>query len=162
MNCECCGRNTFALGSLGPYCFECALTTIFEHRDRGRRNMSDKIKVGDRVEARVYGRATVIGEHIAFGGKRWLWIEYDSGHECYGVQATQLTRIEPEPVVLTPKYAVGQRVRLCGANTATEVIENRIACRLESGGYYYEDILEPIPEPCPECKGSGVASEGEA
>ena len=121
--------------------------------------MSDKIKVGDRVEARVYGRATVIGEHIAFGGKRWLWIEYDSGHECYGVQATQLTRIEPEPVVLTPKYGVGQRVNFIGQGKV-HLAGVEVGYHSEKwGGLWAESLLEPIPTPCPTCKGSGKASE---
>ena len=124
--------------------------------------MSDKIKVGDRVEARVYGRATVIGEHIAFGGKRWLWIEYDSGHECYGVQATQLTRIEPEPVTLTPKYRIADSLRFKGGNRETAPIRvtGIIIGYLDEDNYFWREAeLEPVPEPCDKCKGSGVASE---
>ena len=124
--------------------------------------MSDAIKVGDRVEARVYGRATVIGEHIAFGGKRWLWIEYDSGHECYGVQATQLTHIEPEPVTvtLTPKYKVGQEVMGIGSGSRYILGEYAIAYYVGHGeGWMPERAIKPVPTPCPTCKGSGKASE---
>ena len=115
-----------------------------------------EIKVGDRVKAPVYGRATVIGEHIAFGGKRWLWIEYDSGHECYGVQATQLTRIEP--VVLTPKYSVGSKVRLKEEHTtATHIVEIQgvsVAYTFENWATRLEKDLEPV---CLHCKGTGVS-----
>ena len=155
MNCECCGRNTFALGSLGPYCFECALTTIFEHRDRGRRNMSE-IKVGDRVRGAFTGRS---GTVIAITEQR-AWIR-NSG-EPFTIPLCNLTHIEPEPVTvtLTPKYKVGQEVMGIGSGSRYILGEYAIAYYVGHGeGWMPERAIKPVPTPCPTCKGSGKASE---
>ena len=155
MNCECCGRNTFALGSLGPYCFECALTTIFEHRDRGRRNMSDKIKVGDRVLNPGFGERTV----VAVDGNS-AWIRDKDGWQCVA-KLSNLTRIVPEPVTLTAKYAVGQRLLSRKGNfVVVKAISLTTRYEFEGWkGFWPEENYKPVPAPCPTCKGSGKASE---
>lgn len=145
MNCECCSRPTFALGSLGPYCFECALITILEHRDRRRRNMSDEIKVGGRVQTTTYGEeGTVLAVY-----KDWAWIDFGGPSPCMLVRKF-LTLISPDPVTLTPKYRVGQNMRFQGGIYPIE----KVVVAYELTGWFGlrgEDNLEPVPEPCPEC-----------
>ena len=123
------------------------------------------IKVGDRVHDFCYGNGTALALHLAAGGECWVWSEYDKPKTCYGTRITDLTRIEPEKVVLTPRFAVGQRLRLRGDHSHI-FIADRIEILYQDSGNpmqsWYEDALEPVPEPCPECKGSGIASEGGA
>jgi len=75
---------------------------------------------------------------------------------------TDLTRIEPEPVV--PKYAVGQRVKI--KNDALECYDEigqvvHLGYYVTRPGYWgiwvNESKLEPVPEPCSACKGTGKA-----
>ena len=122
--------------------------------------MNDKIKVGDRVRGNHGGAAwTVVG---IGGNTAWL----RAGKDNYTVRLLEvLTRIEPEKVVLTPKYAVAQRLRTSPLrlNTTADniyVVKGPVVgYELESGGWLPESLLSPIPDPCPECGGSGVASE---
>ena len=123
------------------------------------------IKVGDRVHDFCYGNGTALALHLAADGECWVWSEYDKPKTCYGTRITDLTHIEPEPVVLTPKYAVAQRLRTSPLrlNTTADniyVVKGPVVgYELESGGWLPESLLSPIPDPCPECGGSGVASE---
>jgi hypothetical protein len=133
--------------------------------------MSDKIEVGDRVHDFCYGNGTALALHLAADGECWVWSEYDKPKTCYGTRITDLTRIEPEKVALT----VGQKVRLSVGSS-----EGRVGIIKDLREEAYVEIddsrettvhwpplriwklsseLEPVPSPCPECKGSGVASE---
>ena len=129
--------------------------------------MNDTIKVGDRVHDFCYGNGTVLALHLASDGECWVWSEYDKPKTCYGTRVTDLTRIEPEPHTLT----VGQKVRLS---------EGRVGIIKDLREEAYVEIddsrettvhwpplriwklsseLEPVPAPCPTCKGGGKASE---
>ena len=119
--------------------------------------MSDKIEVGDRVRISVYGGfhdATVLALDAD-----WAWVLQDHDRRGYtSVPLAKLTRIEPEKVVLTPKYAVGREVQFQGGIYSIE----KVVVAYELTGWFglrAEDSLEPAPEPCPKCKGSGKASE---
>jgi len=118
------------------------------------------IQVGELVKVVPWkGFAKVLSLHTASTGKQWAWIEWEDGY-CASVKAADLTRIEPEKV--TPKYAVNQRRRLRGDHSHIFVADRIKILYQDSGNpteSWYEDALEPVPEPCPECKGSGVASE---
>ena len=121
--------------------------------------MSDTIKVGDRVRGASFGNGTVIGLHTAKDGGSWAWVEYDDEPDCFGSKVQNLTRIEPEPVMLRPKYKKDERVRTKGGR---EITVDRVFIGYESQPcleWWEEDQLEPAPEPCPKCKGSGKASE---
>ena len=122
--------------------------------------MSDKIEVGDRVHDFCYGNGTVLALHLALDGECWVWSEYDKPKTCYGTRITDLTRLDPEPVTLTPKYAVGQEVKFQGGIYSISIEKVVVAYELTGWfGLRAEDSLEPAPEPCPKCKGSGKASE---
>jgi hypothetical protein len=136
--------------------------------------MNDTIKVGDRVETRNSHRTGCV--QGIYHDQAWILLDSD---EMETLHLSVLTRIEPEPVVLTPKYAIGQNVTIKGAGRAGEQTVYRIAEVADTIRYalewdasplgsisagrtlatYTADQLEPVPEPCPECKGSGVASE---
>jgi len=127
--------------------------------------MSDKIEVGDRVRTTWGEEGIVLGIHTNSSGERWLWTEFDKSHQCWGFTDEQFTRIEPEKVVLTPKYAVAQRLRTSPlrlnitADNIYVVKSPAVGYELESGGWLPESLLFPVPTPCPTCKGSGKASE---
>ena len=132
--------------------------------------MNDTIKVGDRVRTIWNHEGTVLAIHVNKSGQRWIWTEFDKG-DCHGFRDTDFTRIEPEKVALT----VGQKVRLSVGSS-----EGRVGIIKDLREEAYVEIddsrettvhwpplriwklsseLEPVPSPCPECKGSGVASE---
>jgi len=123
--------------------------------------MNDTIKVGDRVYRWVDRDA---GYVLRATRGPWAWIERDDGtFRTVGLGSLALTRIEPEKVVLTPKYGKGDRVRGRHSHqiyTIEEPID--IKYRTAEGFNVTEHEVCPVPEPCPECKGSGVASEGGA
>jgi len=117
--------------------------------------MSDKIKVGDRVRISVYDGfhdATVLALDAD-----WAWVLQDHDRRGYtSVSLAKLTLISPEPVTLRAKYGVGQRVRstLTGL-TYTIKGPIRATYRMTNGFVVDESNLEPVPTPCPTCKGSG-------
>ena len=115
-----------------------------------------EIKVGDRVLNPGFGERTV----VAVDGNS-AWIRDKDGWQCVA-KLSNLTRIEPELVVLTPKYAAGQRLRLRGDHSHIFVADRIEILYQDSGNpmqSWYEDVLEPVPTPCRTCKGSGKASE---
>ena len=123
--------------------------------------MNDTIRVGDRVETLKTHRTGCVSS--IYGDKAWVLL--DSG-ELDTVYLDVLTRIEPEKAVLTPKYAVGEEVQsyVVGIKKARwTVVEARVdyLVKLPDGtlDHRVEFQLEPAPEPCPKCKGSGKASE---
>jgi len=122
--------------------------------------MNDTIKVGDRVYRWVDRDA---GYVLRATRGPWAWIERDDGtFRTVGLGSlAKLTPIEPEPVALTPKYGVGQEVESpAGKRTICQVF---VAYRMRDYvAWWAEGQLEPVPAPCPECKGSGKASEGGA
>jgi len=111
------------------------------------------IKVGDRVRGIRSGNDWVV---MGIDGDL-AWLKSDEG-EYTERFCEVLTRIEPEPVVLTPKYAVGQEVKFRGGIYPIETVQ---AVYYLTGwlGSHSEDSLEPAPGHCPKCKGSGKASE---
>ena len=120
--------------------------------------MNDTIRVGELVKIVPWkGFAKVLSLHTASTGKQWAWIEWEDGY-CASVGAADLTRIEPEPGTLS----LGQVVRRKRDADRTGVVTG-LEARIRWGDCLYEnvliEVLEPVPEPCPECKGSGVASE---
>ena len=124
--------------------------------------MSDAIKVGDRV---LFGPKADSSPHIVaaiIGEDAWVKPTFYVGMG-FIQPLDSLTRIEPEKVVLTPKYGKGDRVRGRHSHqiyTIEEPID--IKYRTAEGFNVTEHEVCPVPEPCPECKGSGVASEGGA
>jgi len=120
--------------------------------------MSNKIKVGDRV---LFGPKADSSPHIVaaiIGEDAWVKPTFYVGMG-FIQPLDSLTRIEPEPVVLTPKYGVGQRVNFIGQGKV-HLAGVEVGYHIEKwGGLWAESLLEPIPTPCPTCKGSGKASE---
>jgi len=124
--------------------------------------MNDTIKVGDRVQ---HAFSTEAHGTVLAAGPEWLYVHYDNGHNEAWLTAN-CRRIEPEKVTLMPKYAVGENVQsyVAGAKKGRwTVVEVRVdyLIKLPDGtlDHRVEFQLEPVPEPCPECKGWGVASE---
>ena len=113
-----------------------------------------EIKVGDRVHvsAEYDGIVCVLDGDEA-------WVEDDDGIHCTHV-LSELTRLDPEPVTLRAKYKAEERVRARNGDEVT-IAHPFIAYRTNYNFTYAEDQLEPIPTPCPTCKGSGK-SEGSA
>ena len=115
------------------------------------------IKVGDRVRGIRSGNDWVV---MGIDGDM-AWLKSDGG-EYTERFCKVLTRIEPEKVVLTPKYSVGQRVNCIGQGKV-QVTGPEVGYHIEGwGGLWPESLFEFLPEPCDKCKGSGVASEGGA
>ena len=123
--------------------------------------MSNAIKVGDKVKRSSW---TCVYTVLALDDKGLAWIQTENSTLGMIVHLSTLTRIEPEKV--TPKYAVGEKVRL--KNDALD-FPGEVG-RVIHLGYYVsrtgywgvwvaESKLEPVPTPCPTCKGSGK-SEG--
>ena len=114
--------------------------------------MSDKIKVGDRVLNPGFGERTV----VAVDGNS-AWIRDKDGWQCVA-KLSNLTRIEPEPGTLS----LGQVVRRKRDADRTGVVTG-LEARIRWGDCLYEnvpiEVLEPVPTPCPTCKGSGKSSE---
>ena len=121
--------------------------------------MSNAIKVGDRVWASGLGDGRMLAIHDDYG-----WVLWNTHDHCTA-RLDSLTRIEPEPVTLRPRYGMGQRVRTDSLRlTVTPdniyvVKSPAVGYELESGGWLPESLLFPVPTPCPTCKGSGKASE---
>ena len=125
--------------------------------------MSDEIKVGDRVHPDGYGDNVTQRVVAIEGNEAWL-VDFMGNH--YTHRLSKLTRIEPEKVALTPKYPVGSNVKFYAVDSkepVCKVIEARLDYLLErpdgSRVCWTEFQLEPVPTPCPLCKGSGKASE---
>ena len=117
--------------------------------------MNDTIRVGDKVRGIRSGNDWVV---MGIDGDM-AWLKSDGG-EYTERFCKVLTRIEPEPVTLTPKYAVGQEVIGIGSGSRYRLEECAIAYYVGHGdGWLPERSLKPVPEPRPTCKGSGVASE---
>ena len=119
--------------------------------------MSDTIRVGDRVKDNVTcATGTVL--YLKFP---WAWVLPDAASRPESWSAGSFTRIEPEPVVLTPKYAVGQRLLSRKGNfVVVKAISLTTRYEFEGWkGFWPEENYKPIPAPCPTCKGSGK-SEG--
>lgn len=118
-----------------------------------------EIKVGERVRTTWGHEGTII---CISGNSGWVKMGEDS-HETWWLP--DCTRIEPEPVVLTATYRIGQKVRV--RTGGCEFTVNRMSmgylADVPSLGdvWFREDTIEPVPTPCPACKGSGV-SEGSA
>jgi len=112
--------------------------------------MSD-INVGDRVK---HIRSALVDVCAIDGNK--LWVKDPHGNH-WTTTVSLLTRIEP--VVLTPKYSVGQTVNCIGQGKV-QVTGVEVGYHIEKwGGLWPESLLEPVPTPCPTCKGSGKSSE---
>ena len=122
-------------------------------------NKDEEFKVGDEVRRSGWECGYTI---LALDDTGHAWIRSEHSRLGLIVQISSLTRIEPEPVVLTPKYAVEQRVRTAQNKTETVIKGILITYETTNLGTWDEAELEPVPEPCPECKGSGKASEGGA
>jgi len=118
--------------------------------------MNDTIKVGDRV--RLAGSDTSGLYTVLALDRDRAWVRADAGGH-YNFCALELIRIEPEKVTLMPKYAVGESVRTAGNKTETVIKGIFITYETTNLGTWDESELEPVPAPCPECKGSGKASE---
>jgi len=111
------------------------------------------IQVGDSVKewaafASGYGNQT--GEVVA-RWQNWAWVKWPDEVLPVNVRVCNLTRIEPEPVTLTPKYKIDQKV-LCdglGISTVNGVFIGYVV--KEHGGIWLDGDLEPVPEPCPTC-----------
>ena len=118
--------------------------------------MSSKIDVGDRVRSICHDSGTVLALHTAEDGKEWAWVQWhDEYYECFGVKLSDLTRIEPETVTLRPRYGVGERVNFIGQGKV-QLAGVEVGYHIEKwGGLWPESLLEPVPTPCPTCKGSG-------
>ena len=119
--------------------------------------MSNEIKVGDRVLTNCDQQDfEVLGLH---GG--WAWLLGDLG--TYHVRRVYtLTRIEPGPVTLTPKYPVGQEVRAKVGKCNYKVTGIFVGYLLDGQDIEWrEDELTPVADVCPACKGTGKA-EGSA
>jgi len=103
-------------------------------------------QVGDRVRLdNKSGPYSV----ICLEGKR-AWVKSDGG--CYYTfLIATLTRIEPEPIALTPKYAVGESVRTAQNKTETVIKGIFITYETTNLGTWDECELEPVPEPCDKC-----------
>jgi len=111
------------------------------------------IQVGDRVRDHLGHFAQL----LAVDGAE-AWVRYDEGGHVT-ISLNCLTRIEPERITLHPKYAVGQNVRTARNKTETVIKGIFITYGTSNLGTWDESELEPVPEPCDKCKGSGVASE---
>jgi len=122
--------------------------------------MSDEIKVGEVAKAVPWkGFAKVLSLHTASTGKQWAWIEWEDGY-CASVGAFDLTRIELEKITLTPRFGIGEKVKI-RFGEVVKINAVVVAYRDNENWLWAEDQLEPIPTPCPTCKGSGK-SEGSA
>jgi len=107
--------------------------------------MNDTIRVGDRVWASGLGD----GRMLAIDGN-YGWVLWNTHDHCTA-RLDSLTRIEPEPVTLRPKYAVGEKVRIKSiAGCAGESVVSRPSLFYDLGwrGWWREDKLEPVPESC--------------
>lgn len=123
--------------------------------------MSDKIEVGDRVRApgKSEGGTVLAIDDLLIAKDRLddrYWVKFDDGaYQTWW--RPNLTRIEPEPVVLRPKYRVGERVRTNALrlnitpDMSYVISRPAVGYEVESGGWLPESLLEPVPEPCPEC-----------
>ena len=116
--------------------------------------MSDNINVGDRVRGAFTGRS---GTVIAIT-EQWAWIR-NSG-EPFTIPLCNLTRIELEKITLTPRFGIGEKVKI-RFGEVVKINAVVVAYRDNENWLWAEDQLEPIPTPCPTCKGSGK-SEGSA
>jgi len=104
--------------------------------------MNDEIKVGDRVWASGLGDGRMLAIHDDYG-----WVLWNTHDHCTA-RLDSLTRIEPEPVTLTPKFKMGQEV-LCdglGISTINGVFVGYTV--KEHGGIWLNGDLEAVPEPC--------------
>jgi len=120
--------------------------------------MSDEIKVGDRVKRSSW---TCVYTVLALDDKGLAWIQTENSTLGMIVHLSTLTRIEPEPVTLTAKYAVGQRLLSRKGNfVVVKAISLTTRYEFEGWkGFWPEENYKPVPAPCPTCKGSGKASE---
>jgi hypothetical protein len=118
--------------------------------------MSDEIKVGNRVRGQMSGK-----EYKALGiCGNWVWILAPGCTEPITVANCYLTLISPEPVTLRAKYKMGERVRSTLTNSVYRVAGIASIQYLTEEGYIIDEHnSEPVPAPCPTCKGSGKASE---
>jgi len=110
-----------------------------------------EIKVGDPVQGKRSGNEWVV---LAIDGEV-AWLRADDGERAERFLCA-LTRIEPEPVTLRPKYGIGDPVRstLSGSVYRVAAIAS-IQYRTEEGFIIDEHNSEPVPTLCPTCKGSG-------
>ena len=120
--------------------------------------MSDKIEVGDRVRISVYGGfhdATVLALDAD-----WAWVLQDHDRRGYtSVPLAKVTRIEPEPVTLTPKFKLGEKICPRDGYPQT-ILAVSVSYRLAPNGTWWgEEEVDLVPTPCPTCKGSGKSSE---
>jgi hypothetical protein len=119
--------------------------------------MSDEIKVGDRV--RPNWSSTLRGTVLACGFDKTC-VKWDEHDEPAIWNTSSLALIPPEPVALTPKYPVGSTVKAKAGKCAYKVTSVFVVYYLDNQEVEWrEDELEPVPDLCPTCKGSGKASE---
>ena len=111
------------------------------------------IQVGDTVKWIGDKESTVLAIHDS-----WAWIQqhrHPNGEGYTSVRLHELTRIYPE--VLRPKYKKGQLVNAQGRHDNPTPIRHIWIAYNTASGTFGEDDLEPAPDPCPTCKGTGVA-----
>ena len=118
--------------------------------------MSDNIKVGDRVKYERSDSGWRYEVLCIHGDQAWLRDERDGMYQ--GALIENLTRIEPEKVTLTPLYEVGERVHWLTTSRMKTIRAIVVGYRMEedpNGAVWGEDELEPVPDVCPQCKGTG-------
>jgi len=121
--------------------------------------MSDEIKVGHEVEWHEVGlhdcRPRHTGTVLALDNGT-AWVRERTLH--HSIRIGDLTRIAPEPVTLTPKYEVGERVHWLTTSRMKTIRAIVVGYRMEedpNDAVWGEDELEPVPDVCPQCKGTG-------
>jgi len=113
--------------------------------------MSDKIKVGDRVQWGLHSDSTPHILVAVHGSEAWVRPIYYEGSGQI-VPVSELTRIEAP--TLTPKYAEDETV-MVGAGWHVSVKELEVGYLMSDGIWYRERYVNPVPDPCPACKGTG-------
>jgi len=111
----------------------------------------DEIRVGDRVRGPGIRQS---GSEVVAIGELEAWVRFEQGsHGTYLL--SDLTRIEPEKVALTPKYEVGQTVKKHGLGEAVSIenitVTYAVNIPLLGRVWWRESDLEAVPEPCDKC-----------
>jgi len=117
--------------------------------------MSNAIKVGDRVWASGLGDGRMLAIHDDYG-----WVLWNTHDHCTA-RLDSLTRIEPEPVTLRPRFKLGEKICPRDGYPQT-ILAVSVSYRLAPNGTWWgEEEVDRVPTPCPTCKGSGK-SKGSA
>ncbi|HUW12349.1 MAG TPA: hypothetical protein VM537_21670 [Anaerolineae bacterium] len=116
--------------------------------------MSKEVEQGHRVQWGLHSDSTPHILVAVHGSEAWVRPIYYEGSGQI-VPVSELVRIEPEKVTLMPKYRVGEEVRVRGCTFPNTVERISIHYLLSSGLHYEENKVEPVPDVCPACKGTG-------